>query len=125
MSEAKNDSGKLPLPAPLAWVGGRVFTKGAMATLVLLALGGLGTSAAQAWATDRLEHAIDEKVDAGLADASKRVTTLERKVDELARVQSSEADRNARRFEVLYNVVLTRQAQPGAAELARPPDGGQ
>jgi hypothetical protein len=110
------------LPGVMMQLANLVFRRDAIlwaaAVAVLLGAGGLGV----VWAQDKLDGGV-APVKAALAehirDEAQARAALERKVD-LAE------ERSARRFEVLYNAVLERRPQPGAAELAQPmTDGGR
>ena len=98
--------------AAAEWVAKRELVLRLLSVVALLVAGGIGV----VWAKDTID-AGSAPVAADLATfksaTTSRLDAVERKVD-LAE------ERSARRFEVLYNTMLTGKAQPGAEELKQP-----
>ena len=114
---------KEPTFAGLLWgLANLIFKREAVlvvsTVVVLLTCGALGI----VWAQDKLDGGagkVDAKLTAHITEEQAEVAALNRKLD-------SAEERNARRFEVLYNAVLERRSQPGAEELKQPAtDGGR
>jgi hypothetical protein len=102
----------------------KIFTREAVLWLLTLLLGGVAT----AQGIERLDGGLDKRV-APLAEKFKSHEAEEAaKIEALNKKFDNSEERNARRFEVLYNAVLERQPQPGADELMKAPpltDGGR
>ena len=59
-----------------------------------------------------------------VAEVKAKAEATDRRIDALNQKFDNAEERNARRFEALYNAVLERKPQPGADELMRT-DGGR
>lgn len=102
----------------------KIFTREAALWIVAILLGGV----AFAQGMERLDGGVEkklapleQKVDRHITESDAKQAALEKKFD-------GAEERNARRFEVLYNAVLERRPQPGADELMKPAtttDGGR
>ncbi len=135
---------KLTIIEEIQLVPDRIFKREAYMTLVLLLAGALAATVVLAkgdewggsFVTKKVAPVIkssEEKQAEALKKANEeQKAALEKAKAELleriTRVEMQAAvkeDRDARRFELMVNTVLTGQRQPGTAALARPvPDGG-
>lgn len=138
MADETATKGVPPSLAALLWaVAGRIFQREALmflaSTVVLLLAGGGGVI----WAQAKGAEVLDAGVDAKLAPIKERQAGLTKRIDGLESGQKSLAakleakeERDARRFDLLYQLMLTGKPSSAAEGLSNPgplqeKDGGQ
>lgn len=110
------------IPGVLWALAGLIFRREALlmvaAVVVLVGAGGFGV----VWAQSQLDGGVAPV----RAELAKKDAATNQRIDALTAKFDGAEERNARRFEVLYNAVLERRPQPGADALMVPAtDGGR
>ncbi|MDP2271246.1 MAG: hypothetical protein Q8K32_10980 [Archangium sp.] len=119
---------KPPTLSAAAWqLAGLIFKREALmlvaAMAVLTGAGGATVVYGQGYLDGGTAKAI-APVKADLATVKTKAEATDKRIDALDAKFDNAEERNARRFEVLYNAILERRPQAGAEELMRT-DGGR
>lgn len=121
--EAKTPTLIGTLWAVAEWVVKRELLMRVVSVVALVALGGATVVYGQGYLDGGTEKAL-EPVKADVAAVKVKAEATDRRLDALNAKFDNSEERNARRFEVLYNAILERKPQPGADALMRT-DGGK